>query len=134
MKNGYKTLIRKKDYVDQKYIEDIQHYVYNDLDLKELYPEEEKIDKERLKQILKPGEKWAKLNLGIDGVVLTSFGRAINVDKIRQYSVRITPYYIHLYIDRTRVDFPAEFKKNKWEYDLEELKDNYKKYKWVCRY
>lgn len=125
-----KYKVRKRDYVTQNYIDNIYHYVYNDLDLKEIYTEDEPvICDDVMDELVKPGEEYASIN-SLDNVVITSLGRVINLSRALQYSVLISPVEVHLYVRQQRISFPKLFEANGWDYDFKKIRNNYTKYNW----
>jgi hypothetical protein len=121
-------------YVTSDYIEQVEHYLYNNLPLSDLedvsYPVDE-FNKEVVEQLLKEGEEYIRLDrYEAEQCVLTNYGRVINTKKINQYSVRFTLNYIHLYIRRDKVDFPGIFEEQGWEWDIGKIFCYYEKYNW----
>lgn len=120
-------------YVTQGYIEEIEHRLYNDLSILDFYIEEEDdfvLDTQAVAKLLKPEEQYVRLKENLSGIVVTNFGRVINFRTIRQLAVKFTSKSMIVYVSREKVDVEKIFKDNKWNYDLIELEQYYKKYKW----
>lgn len=123
----------KTKYVTDDYIKKVNHYLNNDLPLKELYTDVFKSDYNQsvVDDFIKKGEKYVRLEGDLDHVVLTSYGRLINTKRITQYSLRFTQNTIVTYVCDKKVDMPAIFEKQGWEYDFKKILNKYKKYKWT---
>ena len=125
----------KPKYVTDNYIEQVNHYVNNNLDLSELYVDESVsyYNQSVIDAMKKKGEKYIRLEGDNDYVVLTSFGRIINTKRITQYSVRFTKNSMVVYVFNNKVNCPNIFKEQGWEYDVHKIMRTYKRYKWEFR-
>lgn len=129
----------KKGYVTEDYVREIEHRIYNDIPIKDFLEEAlpaKEIDLSLIKKMLKKGEKIAVFGEGFEHVVVTSLGRLINVEKLKQYTPKLGVTKLHLYlsvngdIGNTIVNLEEIFTKNEWPYDYKKILSNYKKYKW----
>lgn len=123
----------KHRYVDDDYIQKVEHYLYNNLDISHLYdvpnPVED-FNPEVVKEILKEGEQWVQIP-EFEHVILTSRGRFVNTKKIRQYSVRFSPNTIHMYIESKKISAEDIFEEQGWEFDVKKIKQEYINNKWA---
>lgn len=135
MKNGYKKYYKqpnKRDYITEGYIEKIEHYLYNGLDIKDLYGDVNGVQKKHksiLDSLMKPDEQY-RPTPEFDYIYVTSFGRYINAETPKQYSIRFTPNKCHLYVKRTYMDMVTHFEEFGWEFDIKQVLNNYTQYKW----
>lgn len=123
----------RSKYVTDDYIEKVEHYLYNNLPIPtdKIIPNGgHKFNKSVIKGLLKPGEKYVQLEEPLEYVALTNFGRLINTHKINQYSVRFSSNTIHVYVSHIKIVFEEIFVNEGWEFDLNTIVSNYKKYKW----
>ena len=123
----------KSKYVTDDYIEKIEHYLYNNLPIPvdKIIPNGgHKFNKSVIKGLLKPGEKYTKLEEPLEHIAITNFGRLVNTHKINQFSVRFSSNTIHVYVSHIKVVFEEIFENQGWEFDLKTIELNYKKYKW----
>lgn len=123
----------KKKYVTDDYIEKVQHYLYNDLPLKELYTDVYTSDfnQKVVDSLIMKREKYVRLEGDLDHVVITSFGRLINTKRISQYSLRFTAGSIVCYVCEKKIVIPAIFEREGWEYNFNKILNNYRKYNWT---
>ena len=131
---GYK----RNKYVDDDYVELVNHYINNDIPLTELIDKvvedhEEryhlKLDKEWLESFLVEGEKYNLLG-DHTNIVLTSKGRIINTAKKRAYIIYFTQTTVGCYVLGKKVMYAELFEKYNWDYSYDEILDNYNKYGW----
>jgi hypothetical protein len=123
----------KGKYITQGYIEKVEHYIYNNLDISDLYNVpliDDQFNEEYAKEVCKEGEKYVRLEGNDEHFILTSYGRLINTHRGSQMQVKFTPNHIHAYSSSGKVDIHDIFLQNGWEYDIPTLKAIYKKYKW----
>lgn len=122
----------KTKYVTDDYVEKVNHYVYNNLSLRDLYVSQadDSFNEEVVKEVLDKDEQYIQLE-NRPHVILTSKGRLINTVKIRQYSVRFSPNTVYVYISSEHINMEELFLENGWEYSFEQIKNTYKKRGWV---
>ena len=122
----------KRKYVTDDYVEKINHYVYNDLSLRDLYVSEivEEFNPELIKEILKEGEEYVRLENELEHVVVTNLGRAINTTKPNQYQARFTSNDLHIYAQRLKIPIQEIFEDNGWEFNVQNILDNFKRFNW----
>lgn len=89
--------------------------------------------KNSLEQILHPGEVMEQMDGEHRNYYITNFGRIISLKRMRQITTRFFESGQFTYIHKVKVDWETVFKKNGWEYDVDKIKENYKKYKWNCK-
>ena len=124
---------RKDQYVTDKYVQEVEHYIYNDLPIpttliKDNYSHT--FNEEVAKELMKKGEKYVQLKQ-FDHVVVTSFGRVINTSKVNQYRPKLKPTTsILLYIAGYAIDIKEVFLSEGWEFDLLKIYNRYKRYGW----
>lgn len=121
-----------KSYISDNYIEEVHHYINNDLDLTDLYKDDtvSSYRQDVVDSLLKKGEKYVRLTHDLDHVVATSYGRVINTSKINQYNIRLTAHSIVIYVIGKKIDLKKIFSDNGWDYDYHAIKANYDKYNW----
>jgi len=130
---GYKKFkVKRGDYISDGYIKDIEHYLYNDLPIDKFYEDTtiSKFNQRVIEGLLKKGEKYTRLKHERDHIVLTSYGRCINTYLVKQFAMRISAHTFHLYVTGKKINVPEMFKEEDWEYDFDQIKKNYNKYKW----
>ena len=125
----------KTKYVTDDYIKKVEHYLNNDLPLKELYTDIYTSDYNQsvVDKLIKKRERYVRLEGDLDHVVITSFGRLINTKRISQYSLRFTQNTIVAYVCDKKIDLPAIFEREGWEYDFKKILNNYRKYNWTLQ-
>ncbi len=131
--------IRDKRYVSDKYIENVNHYIYNDLKLTE-YLEEAKeeyakttqnqYDEEWVKTYVEKGEKFVRLEGKLDHIVVTNLGRVINTHRKRDYKINFTKTTVFCYVLGELISHEKYFKKLGWKFNYSEILDNYNKRDW----
>lgn len=123
----------KTKYVTDDYIKKVEHYLNNDLPLKELYTDVYTSDfnQKVVDSLIKKRERYVRLEGDLDHVVITSFGRLINTKRISQYSLRFTQNTIVAYVCDKKIDIPAIFEREGWEYNFKKILSNYRKYNWT---
>lgn len=124
-----KKYISNDDYVQAEYV------IYNDLneDIFSSIPEvHHVVDKDWIKENLFKGEEWVHVE-GCPGYVITNMGRAFSMRKYKQLSPHLSTQSVHLFICKEKIDFPGMFADKGWTFDIEVIRNNYKKYKWAYR-
>lgn len=121
-----------KGYITQEYIDTVEHYLYNNIPLENLTTVAPIENTNILKDILKEGEEWAQLPES-DSMIVTSFGRFLNMKNIKQIKPTISPLSFHVYVHSEKVDIIGLFKKFGWKFDLETIRGHYLKYKWRAK-
>ena len=124
---------KKLKYISDGYIAEMEHYIHNNLSPLD-HPSYAKtmagVDKSKVKEILKKGEKYIWLEEELEDVVITSLGRAVSVDRLKQYSVKFSTNIIILYLREIKVDIVAIFEEQGWPFNIEQIRKNYNKYDW----
>ncbi len=125
----------KTKYVTNDYIEQAHHYIYNDLDLLDLYKDKDvsEFNQSVVDRFIKKGEKYIRLEGDYDYVIITSLGRLINTKRISQYSVRFTKNTMVVYVSDNKVDLRKVFEEEGWDYDVQKILKRYKRNKWMFR-
>ena len=122
----------KVKYVEDSYIEKVEHYIYNNLNITDLYDVSQTVEyftKEQVEKILKPGEKYNVVP-DYEHVIVTSYARFINMVKLRQYSIRLVGGNVQMYISGQKIILKDLFEKFGWEYNMDKIKQGYDKYNW----
>ena len=125
---------------DYEYNEALRLY-YNGLDwTKAIIPEKEKqswFNQSIADSFMLEGEVYKQLDIfpehRTDHYIYTSFGRYINTRTGIQSPVSITQNHIVLHTGQTSVTLERLFGIAGWEYDYNQLVNNYKQYKWRVR-
>ena len=124
----------KNNYVNADYIEKVEHYIYNNLDIFDLYDVSETDPatyEARVKEIIKEGEEYVILSdYDFPYLMATNTGRIINLEKLTQYSVRFSVNSFLLYVEQRKIDLQAIFESQGWKWDLKEVYNRYKTKKW----
>lgn len=117
----------KQQYVTAKDIDDFEHLIYNNLDVKErLVSEFITVDSEWINEILKPEEEYAELSYPLDKYAVTSFGRILNIKTKKQLVLQnVTSNF---YFQRHRLQ--DLLTQNGFIYSKKVINDYYKKYNW----
>jgi len=132
---------KKRDYITQGYIEQVEHYVYNDLPILEFIEKNNKeydnrynivFDKKFTDSILLPGEKYGKIPEA-DHCIVTSFGRVFNTSKAKPLKVTVTNSTIYAYVGKAAiVGFIEFFEQQGWDFDYDTIVNNLVKHK--CKF
>ena len=130
----------KKGVVTDDYVNEIEHRIYNNIPitnfLEEVLPPIE-IDLSLVKKMFKKGEKSVIFGEGYEHVIVTSLGRLINGETLKQYTPKQGKTKLHLYLSingavaNTNVDLETVFKENGWPYSYKKILKTYKKYGWT---
>lgn len=118
----------KNNYVTEKYIDEVEHYLYNGLDIKELYKEDDDKLLEPFKELLLPEEQ---IVMFMEDYAITSLCRIFNT-KLKRI-VQLNFYRdksLNVSLRGKRVDLESVFEDNGWQYDVKEIQSQYKKNKW----
>jgi len=83
-----------------------------------------------MKSILLPGEKYILLDDKMYDYAVTSYGRVINCIHGTQVFVYFRKENVMITMRSTKQDMQSIFKKQKWNFNVEEIINNYNKYKW----
>jgi hypothetical protein len=111
-----------------------------DVSLDALYPEHfitevtSVRNEERIKSMLLPDEQYYMFSGDCDNYAITSLGRIFNAKYETQSKVYIAKDRITTNIRATKVYFAAEFMKQGWSFNIDEIKRNYDKNKWAYHY
>ena len=126
---------KKRDYVTKGYIEEVHHYIYNDLDILDLYKDKDvsEFNQSIADRFIKRGEKYIRLEGDYDYVIITSLGRLINTKRITQYSIRFTKNTMVVYVSDNKIDVKDIFEQQGWDYDVKKILNRYKRFKWSFR-
>jgi len=126
---------KKRDYVTKGYIEEVYHYIYNDLDILDLYKDKDvsEFNQSIVDRFIKRGEKYIRLEGEYDHVIITSLGRLINTKRITQYSIRFTKNTMVVYVSDNKIDVKDIFEQQGWDYDVKKILKRYKRFKWSFR-
>jgi len=126
---------KKRDYVTKGYIEEVHHYIYNDLDILDLYKDKDvsEFNQSIVDRFIKRGEKYIRLEGEYDHVIITSLGRLINTKRITQYSIRFTKNTMVVYVSDNKIDVKDIFEQQGWDYDVKKILNRYKRFKWSFR-
>lgn len=132
----------KRDYITDGYIEDVNHYLYNDIPLttvldKHLQEYNKKwnteFNKEYADSLMKEGEVYVQVEV-LDHYIVTSLGRVINTGRKTPVSMTITNTTAGTYAGQSeRINLENFFAKQGWHYDHKKIIKDYKKYKWKHR-
>lgn len=125
----------KRKYVDDAYIEKVEHYLYNNLGLPDDYfvPEARNtFNQEVVDELIHKGEKYIRLK-DYDHVIATDKGRFINTGNPRQYTMRFSPTAMHMYVTEEKIDVVKIFEEQGWDYNLKKIKKHYIKNNWRFR-
>lgn len=126
-------MAKKLKYISDGYIAEMEHYIYNDISPLN-HPSYDKvmagIDKSKVNDILYEGEKYVWLEKELDDVIVTSLGRAVSIDRLKQYSVKFSTNIVILYIREIKVDILKIFNEQDWDYDINQIRNNYKNNGW----
>ncbi len=118
----------KQQYVNDSYIETIEHYLHNDLDLKELYEEEKVQNLDAFKELLIQGEEIIPL---FDNYAITNYCRVFNVKLIRQLSPNFyEDKNVSVCLHTKKQDIKKLFAEQGWDYNIPDIKKIYDKNKW----
>ena len=104
--------------------------------LDELYPDDWDIEKNATKyqsvldKMLFPKEEYKLLEGKLDGYCVTSLGRVLNVKHPNQVIVYFAKGRISTSVRNIKIFLAAEFVKMNWEFNIDNIKHNYDKYKW----
>ena len=126
-------MAKRSQYVTQGYLDEIEHYIYNDIPLKNLYKRYDvsiKFDEQAIKEMLLPQEQYVQLEGNIDFCCVTNYGRVLNSHKKSQYSVKFGVLNCHLYVAGEKILFDDIFKQQGWDYNIPELYNRYIKNGW----
>lgn len=118
----------KNNYVTEKYIDEVEHYLYNGLDIKELYKEDDDKLLEPFKELLLPEEQ---IVMFMEDYAITSLCRIFNT-KLKRI-VQLNFYRdksLNVSLRGKRVDLESVFEDNGWTYDIKEIQSQYIKNKW----
>jgi hypothetical protein len=103
--------------------------------LDELYPDDWDIEKNATKyqsvldKMLFPKEEYKLLEGKLDGYCVTSLGRVLNVKHPNQVIVYFAKGRISTSVRNIKIFLAAEFVKMNWEFNIDNIKHNYDKYK-----
>jgi len=126
-------MAKRSQYVTQGYLEEIEHYIYNDIPLKNLYKRYDvsiKFDEQAIKEMLLPQEQYVQLEGNIDFCCITNYAKVLNSHKKSQYSVKFGVLNCHLYVAGEKILFDDIFKQQGWDYNIPELYNRYIKNGW----
>ena len=104
--------------------------------LDELYPDDWDVEKNAskyqstLNKMLLPNEEYKLLQGKLDGYCVTSLGRILNVKHPNQVIVYFAKGRISTSIRNVKVYLVDEFKEMGWEFNVDNIKRKYDKYKW----
>lgn len=126
-------MAKKPKYVTDDYINQVEHYINNNLPLLDLYDDTFTSDYNQrvVDNLIKKGEKYIRLKADLDHVVITSYGRLINTKRVSQYSLRFTLNTLVAYVSDIKIDCEKIFKEQQWDYNVPKIRKIYDKYKWV---
>lgn len=119
-----------KRYVTDSEKEYIETLIYNDQDMSHIFETKEFVlsPKNRNKLLL-PDEQYEHIPEHPQYIV-TDKGRLINIKTFKPSKPKVTRVNIHLSTGRYRNTVEKLFEEMGWEYDIEDIKNNYDKYKW----
>jgi hypothetical protein len=120
----------RSGYVTDDFVEAAYYAIYNNLDVDDVVEDEIKTSCEILDDSLEKGEEYVILDGMHSNFCLSNYGRVFNCKLIRQQSVRFYDTGIYVYLNKVKLDVPVIFQEQGWDYSLEQLLRNYKKYKW----
>lgn len=136
-KNFYKSA-KFKVYLDAEKAWEVIEYKamgYN-RNIDELYPDAfqtETISKgynNTITEILVPGEKYDLLQDQWFGYAITSYGRLISLRHNKMLGVYVKTKDITTDLRNKKVKFSEEFKKRGWNFNIQNIINNYKTYEW----
>jgi len=111
-----------------------------DVDMDELYPEHfitevtSARNEENIKQLLIPDEQYHMFEGDCDNYCITSLGRIFNAKYGTQNKVYIAKNKITTNIRSTKIYFVAEFMKQGWPFNIDNIKQLYDDNKWAYHY
>ena len=120
----------KKQYVTDGYIEEVEHYLNNNLDIQDLYKESNS-NLKLVEELLDKDEKYIRLEGNLDHYCITSYARIFNIDRINQLSVQyLNKEQIIIYLLREKHDFEVIFEEQAWNFDIKEIIKRYDQRGW----
>jgi len=123
----------KKQYVTDGYIEEVEHYLNNNLDIQELYQDSNK-NLKLFEELLLKGEEYIRLEGNLDHYVITSFGRVFNTDRLNQLSIMyINEEQLIIYLLKIKHDLAYIFEEQAWEFDIKKIIKRYEKRDWYYK-
>ena len=111
-----------------------------DVDMDELYPEHfitevtSVRNEENIKPLLLSGEQYNMFEDNCDNYCITSLGRIFNAKYGAQNKVYFAQTRITTNIRTVKIYFAAEFMKQGWSFDIDEIKQRYDDNKWSYHY
>jgi len=124
---------KKIKYVNEGYVQDIENYIYNDIPVlsHQYYSDsQDKRNLELIKPLIRPNEEFVQLKDNLDSLIVTSFGRIINIETVRQLKLMLYKGSINLYKSGEKVKIKEVFEENGWEYDVKKILKIYDKHGW----
>ena len=120
----------KGKYINQGYIEEIEHYLYNNLDIKPLLDVDEPKSLEAIKEILLDGEEIKAIPVKDLQFYMTNKGRVFNVDTLRQLKPLLYSTTFYIYVSGDRINFRETMEDIGFIYDHEVISNTYKQNNW----
>jgi len=111
-----------------------------DVDFDSLYPEHFLTEvtsvrnEETIQSMIMPGEKYHMFEGDSDNYCITSLGRIFNAKYGTQNKVYIAKNKITTNIRSTKIYFAAEFMKQGWPFNIDNIKQLYDDNKWAYHY
>ena len=111
-----------------------------DVDLDDLYPEHfisevtSVQNEEKIQSMLFPDEQYYMFEGECDNYCITSLGRIFNAKYGAQNKVYFAQTRITTNIRTVKIYFAAEFMKQGWSFDIDEIKQRYDDNKWSYHY
>jgi hypothetical protein len=91
-------------------------------------------NEEKIQSLLLPNEQYHMFDGDCDNYAITSLGRIFNAKYGTQNKVYFAQNRITTNIRTTKIYFAAEFMKQGWSFDIDNIKRDYDKYKWAYHY
>ena len=124
---------KKQQYVSSGYIEQVEHYLHNNLDIQELYLDSDK-NLKLFEELLLEGEEYFRLKDNLDHYAITSFGRVFNIDRLKQLTIMVlNGEKIVIYLIKEKQDLEVIFEERAWNFDLDEIIKRYDKRGWYYK-
>ena len=124
---------KREQYITDGYIEQANHYLYNDLPILDLYKDVYKnftFNKKKFESMLLKGEKYVRLKYEFEHIAITDRGRIFNLKKYSQFIIKFSQSTIVMYVQGTRIDLAEVFEEQGWDYDVRKIYKDYIKHNW----
>ena len=123
---------KKKPTFSQKRLDELNRLIYNDATLEEIYdassvrkPKKICYNEEVAKKLMLEGEKFVRLDEPVQQFIVTSKGRLINTQTVKQLKVGITNYNIFWFANGAHINIGKVFEQIGWEFDVYDIAEEY---------